>query len=64
MKRIWQFWVDHGTKVLGNVSTLIAGFIAIPDLIAKEHVKWWAASLVVLGVMTVKRGFTNSNNGD
>ena len=55
-----KLWTNHGTKVLGSLTSIIAGFIAIPDFIPQNHVKYWAAANVVLSVMTVKRGYTNS----
>lgn len=55
-----QKWKADGTKMLGTLTTIISGFIAIPDLIAAGHVKWWAAANVVLGTLTIKRGYDNS----
>ena len=56
-------WVDHGTKWLGTVQAIIAGLLTIDGLIPKEHFKYWAATNVVLGVLTLRRGFVNSANG-
>lgn len=60
LKAIRLEWVDHGTKILGTTTAILSGLIAIPDLVPAGHVKYWAAANVVLGVITVKRGFTNS----
>lgn len=57
-----QFWRDHGTKVLGSSQAVISGFIAISGLIPPENVKYWLAANVVIGAMTVQRGFTNTRN--
>lgn len=53
-------WDDHGTKVLGTLATIVASLITIPGLIPEPHLKWWSAANVVLGALTVKRGYTNS----
>lgn len=57
MKKLWR---SHGTKVLGTISAIVAGFVLVPDLIPATDMKWWQAANVVLGVLTVQRGFTNS----
>jgi hypothetical protein len=62
MNAITKFFNDHLTKVLGSCTTIISGFIAIPDLISQPHLKYVAATNVVLGVLTVNRGFTNTRN--
>jgi hypothetical protein len=55
-----QKWKADGTKMLGTLTTIISGFILIPDLIPKGNLKWWAATNVVLGALTIKRGYDNS----
>ena len=53
-------WKDHGTKGLGYATSIVSGFLIIPDLISHEHTKYWAAANVVLGVFTIGRGYTNT----
>jgi hypothetical protein len=62
MKVITNAWRNHATKALGSATTILSGFIAIPDLISQPHLKYVAATNVVLGVLTVNRGFTNTRN--
>jgi hypothetical protein len=59
MKELIAFYEAHGTKVLGTVATIVAGLVIVPDLIPVAHVKWWHAANVVLGALTIKRGFYN-----
>ena len=60
MKFIACWWRGHGTKLLGTASIIIPGFLGIEDLIPETHVKYWLAAAVVVGALTVKRGFTNT----
>lgn len=60
MQSVLAEWTDHGTKILGSVTAILSGLLAIPDLVSPGHVKYWAAANVVLGVLTINRGFTNS----
>jgi hypothetical protein len=63
MNDLIAFWTAHGTKVLGVLATIqsvILALLTVPELIPVEHVKWWAASGTVLGVLTTRRGFENS----
>jgi hypothetical protein len=55
-------WNQHGTKLLGSGTGLLSGFLAIPGLISAPHVKYWAATNVVLSIITVNRGYVNSKN--
>lgn len=57
-----EFWNGHGTKILGTTAVIVNGLLLIPDLIAPGHSKYWQAANVVLGALTVNRGFTNSAN--
>lgn len=57
---IRAYWAGHGTKLLGTASAIVAGLILVPDLIATAHMRWWQAANVILGVLTVRRGFDNS----
>lgn len=61
---MFQFWYDHGTKILGGLGTvqsIILALMAIDGLIPHDQLKYWAATGAVLGVLTVKRGFTNTS---
>jgi hypothetical protein len=53
------FYRKHGTKALGTAQALISSLAAIPDLFGKG-LKYVLALGAVLGVLTVKRGFSNS----
>lgn len=55
-----MLWENHGTKYLGTAAAIVAGVITIPDLIPADHHKWWSLANVVLGVLTLRRGYTNS----
>lgn len=57
---IIDFWIAHGTKVLGAAQGIVAGLITVQGLIPPEHIPYWSAANIVLGVLTVQRGFTNS----
>jgi hypothetical protein len=65
IKRTWTY---HGTKLLGLATTIVSSAIAanaaIPDgqekLIAPGQMKWFILANLVLGALTVKRGFSNS----
>lgn len=60
MNAIVGYWAGHGTKVLGTLAAIVAGLLLVPDLIPAAHMKFWQAANVVLGVLTVQRGFANS----
>lgn len=61
MKSLTSYYSRHGTKILGTAQVIVAGFPAISGLISTDHVKYWLAANVVLGAMTLNRGFDNSN---
>ena len=58
MKNIYQFWVGHGTKLIGFVQGTIATLAGITDLIPQHHLKYWMAAIAVL---TFWRGYFNSS---
>ncbi len=60
MKRLIAIWDEHGTKILGAVQAILAGWLLIPGLFPPEQIKYAQAIGVVLGVLTVKRGYTNT----
>lgn len=66
MKALLDYWDQHGTKVLGSAAAIVAALLAAPALIpVGAAVKVLQIANIVLGVLTVKRGFTNSTtNGD
>lgn len=57
-------WKKDGTKMLGTVGAIIPGLLAIDGLIPKGQQKYWLAALVVIGALTIKRGYTNSRAAD
>ncbi len=64
MNIIVSYWKDHGTKILGTLSTIVAGLSVIPNLISAQHQPYWTAASVVLGALTVQRGFSNSDSSN
>ncbi|MDW8258598.1 MAG: hypothetical protein RML32_04070 [Gammaproteobacteria bacterium] len=60
MQALIDLWIHHGTKILGTLATIVAGLVTIPGLIPDGHKPYWAAVNVILGALTVGRGFENS----
>lgn len=60
MNAIIKLWRAHGTKILGFLSTIAAGFPLIDGLISDEAKPYWAAANIVFGALTVQRGYRNS----
>ncbi len=54
---IYQFWVGHGTKVLGFLTGTLAAIVGVDGIIPHAHLKYYMAAIAV---MTFWRGFTNS----
>lgn len=54
----------HGTKILGYLQAILAGWLLIPDLFPPDGIKYAQAVAVVLGVLTVRRGYQNSAKDD
>lgn len=57
---IYGWWDGHGTKILGTIGAIIPGLLGIDGLISVDETKYWLAAGVVIGAMTVQRGFNNS----
>lgn len=57
-----NWYADHGTKILGTIGAIIPGLLGIDGLVPATHTKYWLAAGVVIGALTVGRGFTNSRN--
>jgi hypothetical protein len=64
---IKRTWINHGTKLLGFAGVVVSSALAAnsvlpPDhpLISVEQLKWFVFANLVLGALTVKRGFSNS----
>lgn len=64
VKWMLALYAEHGTKILGTAAAIIASLLVIEGLIPADQVKWWQAANAVLGVLTVRRGFTNSRAPD
>jgi hypothetical protein len=62
MRWINRQWKNHGTKWLGFLTMVVAGFPQIDGLVEPGHVKYWAAANVMLGAITVQRGVMNTRN--
>lgn len=61
MKALLDYYDSHGTKILGTTAAIVAALLAAPALLpAGAVVKTLQVLNIVLGVLTVKRGFTNS----
>lgn len=62
MDKLIAVWDQHGTKLLGYAQAILAGWLLIPDLFPPGGIKYAQAAGVVLGALTVRRGYTNSSN--
>ncbi len=60
MIAVTRWWRGHGTKILGTIGAVIPGLLGIHDLIPAKDVKYWLAAGVIVGALTVKRGFENT----
>ncbi len=63
MNEMQQFWDEHGTKVLGAavaVKDIIGVALAIDGLVPLAALKWFLFINGVLGIVIVRRGFTNT----
>ena len=56
--KVTTAWKRHGTKALGTAQAILSSLAAIPDLFGKS-LKYVLAVSAVLGVLTLRRGFTN-----
>ncbi len=54
LQAIWRLLVNHGTKVIGAVSGVLAAVAAVPGVIPQEHLKYYMAAIAVL---TFLRGY-------
>lgn len=67
-----QFWKLHGTKAIGLATAVYSGFVALVALLASTPAvqivvapRTFAYLLIgnaVLGLITTRRGFTNTRN--
>jgi len=62
LKFLVSQWRENGTKILGYAQAILAGWLLIPGLFDPGAIKWAQAAGVVLGVLTVRRGYENSAN--
>ena len=60
LKFLWSLWGSHGTRILGTITTIVSGLLLIPELIEPGVVKYWHALNVILGALTVGRGYSNA----
>lgn len=58
--RIIRIWTQHGTKLLGTAQTIVSGVVLIDGF----NTKGWLVANVVLGALTIKRGYVNSKSQD
>lgn len=61
MNKLWQFWISHGTKIIGFVQGSIAAVAGVTGVIPDRHLKYWLGACAVL---TFWRGFFNSAQGE
>lgn len=57
-----KYWIDHGTKILGVIVTLIGAAgecLQLIQVVDPKHAALWAL-VITLGGAVLKRGFTNS----
>ena len=52
-----NWWIDHGTKILGLISGTLAAIAGVGGLIPDAHLKYYMGAIAV---MTFWRGFINS----
>jgi hypothetical protein len=52
-----NWWIHHGTKILGFLSGTIAAIAGVGGLIPDAHLKYYMGAIAV---MTFWRGFINS----
>lgn len=72
MSIIIKWWKGHGTKILGSTAALLAtaqsalaAMTASPQfqlLVTPRQFAYLSIINVVLGVIVIRRGFTNSRN--
>ncbi len=62
MNKLIAYWTDHGTKILGTLGAVVGGLSVVPNLISSAHQPYWNAATVIIGALTVQRGFTNSKS--
>lgn len=60
MKFISRIWRNHGTKVLGYVAAAIPALLTVEGLIPDGQRKYWTAAGVLLGLLIVQRGHSNT----
>lgn len=61
MKAIWQFWVSHGTKILGFLAGSVGVIAGTSRLIPDTQLPWW---MLASGLLTFYRGFFNTKQNE
>lgn len=56
-----SFWIKHGTKILGGLTAVVSALATTPGIIPDKLSSYVTALLTLLGAITVKRGFTNTD---
>lgn len=57
LKKIYGWWVSHGTRILGVAQGSVAIIAATAGVIPESQLKWW---MLASGLMTFWRGQVNS----
>lgn len=62
LKAAIKQWKKDGTKMLGTLGTILPGTLLIDGLIPPETRKWVLLANLIIGAVTIKRGYTNTAN--
>jgi len=60
MSKLLKFWRANGTKVLGYAQATLPALIAVPDLFPPSAKPYLLGVGILLGGLTVMRGYENS----
>lgn len=48
LQAIWDLLRNHGTKLIGAISGVLAAVAAVPGVIPESHLKYYMATIAVL----------------
>jgi len=64
-QQAWDFWMSHGTKILGTLSTVDMALLTLkaqsPEMFGSTMTTWLTIGGAVLGALTIQRGNANTN---
>jgi len=65
LETVWQFWLDHGTKVLGALVVVLSQLLTMkaanPEMFGSTMTLYITGTLGVLGAFGIGRGVQNTN---